>query len=295
MPIVLDKDLYNLVKMKADTIYKKPSAYKSGFIVKKYKELGGTYSNDGKPKELKRWFKEEWKDIGGKDYPVYRPTKRISSKTPLTASEIDQKQAKKQIELKQKIKGKSNLPPFKGAGNRPPRVFPEELTNPETIKVRMKGLEERIAILTRQLNNMRQFATRDRRQIQVMESIEIDISKLAEEYNKLRDKLQEIENPITQNPTAAPPTAAPSSGTGIHKGENYYIQSVVFDKSMFDVKSARDWLKKNNYVDKGPDVTDTQIRFRQVNPTYIKNKGFDKFRTKKIGRKSGISLIISYK
>jgi len=137
---------------------------------------------------------------------------------------------------------------------------------------------------------MRQFATRDRRQIQVMESIEIDRNKLIEEYNKLRDRLQEIENPITQNPTAAP-----YSGTGIHKGENYYIQSVVFDKSMFDVKSARDWLKKNNYVDKGPDVTDTQIRFRQVNPTYIKNKGFDKFRTKKIGRKSGISLIISYK
>ena len=84
-------------------------------------------------------------------------------------------------------------------------------------------------------------------------------------------------------------------GEGIHKGDNYYVQSVVFDKSMFDVKSARDWLKKNNYVFNKPDVTDTQIRFRQVNPTYIKKKGFDKFRTKKIGKKSGISLIISYK
>jgi hypothetical protein len=84
-------------------------------------------------------------------------------------------------------------------------------------------------------------------------------------------------------------------GEGIHKGDNYYVQSVVFDKSMFDVKSARDWLKKNNYVFNKPDVTDTQIRYRQVNPTYIKKKGFDKFRTKKIGKKSGISLIISYK
>lgn len=84
-------------------------------------------------------------------------------------------------------------------------------------------------------------------------------------------------------------------GTGIHKGENYYIQSVVFDKSKFDLKKAREWLKKNNYVSKKPDTTDTQIRFRQVDSSYIKNKGFDKFRTKKIGRNSGISLIISYK
>jgi hypothetical protein len=30
----------------ADKIYSKPSAYKSGYIVKKYKELGGTYSGD---------------------------------------------------------------------------------------------------------------------------------------------------------------------------------------------------------------------------------------------------------
>jgi hypothetical protein len=85
------------------------------------------------------------------------------------------------------------------------------------------------------------------------------------------------------------------SGTGIHKGDNYYIQSVVFDKSKFDSKKAREWLKKNNYVVKKPDITDNQIRFRQVSPTYIKQKGFDKFRTKKIGRNSGISLIISYK
>jgi len=36
MPIILDQDLYNKVKLYADTIYKKPSAYKSGFIVKTY-------------------------------------------------------------------------------------------------------------------------------------------------------------------------------------------------------------------------------------------------------------------
>jgi len=101
------------VKAYADTIYTKPSAYKSGFIVKKYKELGGTYLDDKKPKDLKRWFNEDWKDIGGLDYPVYRPTKRISEKTPLTPSEIKPSNLKKQILLKQDLKGEFNLPKFK--------------------------------------------------------------------------------------------------------------------------------------------------------------------------------------
>jgi len=111
MPTPLDKDLYEKVKKYSDTIYSKPSAYKSGFIVKKYKELGGTYVDDKKPKNLKRWFKEEWRDVGYKNYPVYRPTKIISKKTPLTIQEIDNKNLKKQIMLKQKIKG-NYLPPF---------------------------------------------------------------------------------------------------------------------------------------------------------------------------------------
>ena len=113
MPIPKDKVLYDKVKEEADKVYKKPSAYKSGYIVKKYKELGGKYGNDNKPKNLKRWFQEEWSDIGRKDYPVYRPSVRISKKTPLTVKEIDPKQLKEQIKLKQKIKGTKNLPKFK--------------------------------------------------------------------------------------------------------------------------------------------------------------------------------------
>jgi hypothetical protein len=113
MPTPANQTLYNQVKQYADTIYKKPSAYKSGFIVKKYKELGGTYIDDNKPKNLKRWFKEDWKDVGNLDYPVYRPTKRISEKTPLTPSEIKPSNLKKQIKLKQELKGDYNLPEFK--------------------------------------------------------------------------------------------------------------------------------------------------------------------------------------
>jgi len=112
MPTILDPTLYDRVKREADKIYKKPSAYKSGWIVKTYKSRGGRYADDNKPKNLGRWFKEEWGDIGNAEYPVYRPFKRISKATPLTAYEIDPEQAEKQIALKQQIKGEKNLPPF---------------------------------------------------------------------------------------------------------------------------------------------------------------------------------------
>ena len=109
-------ELYELAKKIVYAQYEKPSAYRSGALQKKYKAMGGTYINDGKEKTLKRWFKEEWKDINpnktATSYPVYRPTKRINKKTPLTASEIDQKDLIKKAKRKQKIKGTKNLTPF---------------------------------------------------------------------------------------------------------------------------------------------------------------------------------------
>ena len=118
MPKILDPELYDKVKAEADKIYEKPSAYKSGWIVKTYKQRGGKYGDDNQSKDLKRWFKESWTDIGNQEYPVYRPTKRISKDTPLTIDEIDPEQAKEQIALKQQIRGEANLPPFemKGSG-----------------------------------------------------------------------------------------------------------------------------------------------------------------------------------
>jgi hypothetical protein len=118
MPIIDNPTLYDKVKEYADTIYSKPSAYKSGFIVKKYKELGGTYTDDNKPKNLKRWYLENWQNISNpNDYPVLRPTKRINKNTPLTRSEISPINLKKQIKLKQIYKGTKNLPPFKKINN----------------------------------------------------------------------------------------------------------------------------------------------------------------------------------
>lgn len=117
MPIILDQSLYNRIKREADKVYEKPSAYKSGWIVRTYKQRGGAYGDDNEPKNLKRWFQERWTDIGNQEYPVYRPTKRISKDTPLTTDEIDPEQAKEQIALKQQIKGEANLPPFEPKGS----------------------------------------------------------------------------------------------------------------------------------------------------------------------------------
>ena len=120
--IPIDTGLYEKAKKIVYSQYTKPSAYRSGALVKKYKELGGRYK-DTQPKKktiddkpLKRWFKEEWADINPdktkSSYPVYRPTKRITEKTPKIASEIPKKRIKEQSKLKQTIKGKKNLPKF---------------------------------------------------------------------------------------------------------------------------------------------------------------------------------------
>ena len=107
----LDKELYAHVKREADEKYgKSTSAYKSGFLVRRYKELGGEYSGKKTDDGLVNWYRSYWKDIGGLDYPVYRPTKKISSS--LTPDEIDPKNLKEQIMLKQLIRG-NKLPPFK--------------------------------------------------------------------------------------------------------------------------------------------------------------------------------------
>ena len=99
--------------------YKKPSAFASGAIVKEYKQLGGKYKEDGKPKKLKRWFEEEWINVNPilgvtneNAYPTFRPTKKISSKTPATVNEIGLENLKKQYQLKQKYRGDKNLPDF---------------------------------------------------------------------------------------------------------------------------------------------------------------------------------------
>lgn len=118
MPSVIDNlKLYEKAKEIVYQQYEKPSAYRSGQLVKKYKELGGTYSGDKDKKGLTQWFKEDWRDVNpiktDTSYPVYRPTKRVSSDTPLTKDEIDPDNLMMQSLLKQIYKGEKNLPAFK--------------------------------------------------------------------------------------------------------------------------------------------------------------------------------------
>lgn len=114
--MINDKDIYEKAKKEIYAKYTKNSAYRSGMLVKRYKELGGTYSGVKTKKGLVRWFKEDWTDVNlnktKTSYPVYRPTKRVTKDTPLTVREINPTQLRKQVSLKQKIKGAKNLPPF---------------------------------------------------------------------------------------------------------------------------------------------------------------------------------------
>ncbi len=78
----------------------KPSAYRSGLLVKKYKEeyykkhkSNNAYTGDRQNSNLKRWFNEKWRnqrgEIGYKQKgDVYRPTIRINDKTPTTFNEL---------------------------------------------------------------------------------------------------------------------------------------------------------------------------------------------------------------
>jgi|MesohylFT_1024984.scaffolds.fasta_scaffold124782_1 hypothetical protein len=133
MPSIIDNpELYEKAKRIVYQEYPKHSAYRSGQLVKRYKEMGGTYSGKKDSSGLTSWFKENWKDIGGLEYPVYRPTKRVNKNTPLTPDEIDPENLLQQILLKQQYKGDKNLPAFQGKGV--PLAFGEYKIDPYAYK-----------------------------------------------------------------------------------------------------------------------------------------------------------------
>jgi len=102
-----DIPLYNKIKKKIYIKYPQHSAYRSGILVKEYKiQYEKKYKNNNayigiknKNKGLERWFKEEWKNQRGETgykykNDVYRPTKKITLKTPLTFKELTEKELK---------------------------------------------------------------------------------------------------------------------------------------------------------------------------------------------------------
>lgn len=106
MPKVLNPILYKKARAKYENM--KHSAYKSNLVVKEYKRLGGKYGGI-KPKKtgLVRWNAEKWRNQRGqvgykKKGDVYRPTKRITKKTPKTFKEIGKKRITKAMKEKAK-------------------------------------------------------------------------------------------------------------------------------------------------------------------------------------------------
>ena len=110
-----DKVLYEKVKKEIYKQYKKPSAYRSGALVKKYKsEFKKKHPNKqpytglkNKNSGLSRWYREHWTNQRGqigyqKRGDIYRPTIRISKKTPTTYLELSEKQIKKAMAVKKK-------------------------------------------------------------------------------------------------------------------------------------------------------------------------------------------------
>lgn len=130
-----NKVLYDKVSKQATNIFKSNRGiYRSAWIVKEYKRLGGTYIGKQpsiKDPGLKRWFKEKWIDLNrpiyGKskeiigyepcgrtdstkgEYPLCRPIKRITKQTPKTLSELSITTIKKAKAAKKHVKSNGNI------------------------------------------------------------------------------------------------------------------------------------------------------------------------------------------
>mgnify|MGYP001318190073 CR=1 FL=1 len=113
-PTPKNKVLYEKAKQHANAIYGgTTSAYKSMFIVKTYKSMGGTYTprRSRTSSGTKRWLREKWimvepfvtkqerKTCGTVQRRKHacRPSVRVSSKTPMTVQETIQKHGRSKV------------------------------------------------------------------------------------------------------------------------------------------------------------------------------------------------------
>ena len=105
--------LYEKVKKQIYKKYPKHSAYRSGLLVQKYKkDFKKKYGKKNpyigkktKKKGLRRWFDENWVNQRGEvgykyKNDIYRPSKRITKKTPVTHGELTKKEVKKARKIK---------------------------------------------------------------------------------------------------------------------------------------------------------------------------------------------------
>lgn len=112
--IPTDTKLYNKIKKEVYKQHPNHSAYRSGILVKTYKnKFSKKYGNKKSPylgnktrkKGLTRWFDEKWVNQRGEvgykyKNDIYRPSKRITKKTPVTHKELTKKQIKRARRIK---------------------------------------------------------------------------------------------------------------------------------------------------------------------------------------------------
>jgi hypothetical protein len=123
-----DLILYNKIKKKVYKKIPKHSAYRSGILVqqykkafkKKYPKKNPYKGKKTKKKGLKRWFNEKWVNQDGKvgyhsKSDIYRPSKRITSNTPITHKELSKKEIKRARRVKYT---KGRVKKFKKIGGR---------------------------------------------------------------------------------------------------------------------------------------------------------------------------------
>lgn len=118
----LDKRLYDEVKNEVRRRVRAwPSAYASGQVVREYKRRGGRYSGDRSSGNLRRWFREDWRNVCERDssgnykkcaqdargtrYPYCRPSRRVSRATPRTIDEMTESQRTRMCRRKQRAEG----------------------------------------------------------------------------------------------------------------------------------------------------------------------------------------------
>jgi Cu-Zn family superoxide dismutase len=131
-PIPSNKKLYEKIKAKVYKRIPKHSAYRSGLVVQEYKKAfkkkyGNKQPYKGKKtskRGLKRWFKEKWVNQRGKigykyKNDIYRPSKRITKKTPITHSELSKKQIKRARKEKYT---RGRVRRFKKGGNKTKKI-----------------------------------------------------------------------------------------------------------------------------------------------------------------------------
>jgi hypothetical protein len=101
-----DKALYSRVKTSVYRKYPKHSAYRSGLLVQAYKRAfqdrygtrrspykGSRSRSRSRSRGLGRWFAERWRNQRGEvgykyKSDVYRPTRRVTSRSPSTFREL---------------------------------------------------------------------------------------------------------------------------------------------------------------------------------------------------------------